>query len=113
MKQEGIKLTDAEKVILKNIDPKYKYIARDKVHKDLWVFEEKAIKYENFFWYHTGDSLYLAPFNHLFKFITWRNKEPYLISDLLKREEIRNDRGRNCENQEHRRESKRGDKRTR
>lgn len=85
MKQEGIKLTDAEKVILKNIDPKYKYIARDKVHKDLWVFEEKAIKYENFFWYHTGDSLYLAPFNHLFKFITWRNKEPYLISDLLKR----------------------------
>ena len=39
MKKEQIKLTGAEKVILKNIDPKYKYIARDKVHKDLWVFE--------------------------------------------------------------------------
>lgn len=86
MKKEQIKLTDDEKVILKNIDPKYKYIVRDKVHKDLYVFEEKPCKFENSFWYTHEDCLYLAPFNHLFKFIKWRNKEPIFIDDLVDRQ---------------------------
>ena len=81
--KEPIKLTEDEKAILKNIDKRYTYIARDK-NKNLCVYSEKPFKKE----YEWGITLYgnytgLKAFNHLFEFTTWEDEEPYLIEDLL------------------------------
>ena len=86
--KEPIKLSDAERVILENIDKEYKWIARDGVEGVLWTFAEKPIK-NNKWWtnvsnYKIGVSLNL--FNHLFQFIKWEDEEAYNIEELLKGE---------------------------
>ena len=86
--KEQIKLSDAERIILENIDKDYKWIARDGVEGVLWTFAEKPTK-NNKWWtnvsnYKIGVSLNL--FNHLFQFITFEDTEPYNIEELLKGE---------------------------
>lgn len=79
-----IKLTEDEKVILRNIDKKYKWIARDGDGK-LCVFVDKPLKFP-YMWNNKRNTGwdFLNVFAHLFQFIKWEDEEPYLIEDLLK-----------------------------
>lgn len=82
-----IKLTEDEKVILRNIDKKYKWFARD-ADGGLYVYCEKPIKIITK-WASSdafGFPYELTAFSHLFQFIKWEDKYPYLIEDLLKEE---------------------------
>ncbi len=79
-RKEKLKLAADEKVILRNIDKQYKYIARDE-DGNLHVYKNKP--YKRFF-YWSEEFCKFCIFNHLFKFIKFEDKEPYLISDLLK-----------------------------
>lgn len=71
--KEPITLSEAERIILENIDKEYKWIARD-CESDLYVQNEKH------------EVNYLRTFNHLFQFIKWEDKEAYNIEELLKGE---------------------------
>lgn len=84
--KEKPKLTEEEKIILKNFDniENYKYIARDK-SGDLYIYKNKPSK-KTSTWDILDYSIFchnLFPFSNLFNFIKWGNEEPYLISDLL------------------------------
>ena len=70
------------KIILRNIDPKYKYIARDG-SGELCVYTEEPTKQECF-WMSSETAKTFNPFNHLFKVVKWEDEEPWLIEDLLK-----------------------------
>jgi len=80
------KLTDDERTILRNLNKKWLYIARDKSNK-LCIYANKPIKHLCV-WISREDtySCVYLPFPDLFKFVTWEDKEPYLISDLLNEE---------------------------
>lgn len=78
---EMIKLNEDEKVILRNMDKNFKWVARDD-DGSLFAYSEKPIKKE-YSWI-SEVFLDLGIFNHLFLFIEWSDKEPYLIEDLLK-----------------------------
>ena len=85
------KFSDDELCILRNIDKKYKWIARDKVCKDeyddygnLNIYLGKPNKdavswlpYDNY-----GD---FNGYNHLFQSIKWEDEEPIYIDDYVKR----------------------------
>ena len=75
-------LTEAEKVILKNVDSSYKYIARDK-NGSLYIFNKKPTK-ECDVWDAQLDYCRLKGFEHLFKFVLWEDDAPYEIAELLK-----------------------------
>lgn len=72
-----IKLTEDEKIILKNINFKYKWLARDKDDR-LMVYENKPKRMGNLWNANKGDFIQLDIFPDLFKSITW-DDEPYLI----------------------------------
>lgn len=80
-------LTEAERVILKNIDKKYKWIVRD-ANSSLWVWEEEPTKNNIYNDWDTIDSDYetLDAFIYLFEFVKWENEKPYNIEELLKGE---------------------------
>ena len=80
-REEEPVLTDDEKVILRNVDKEIKYIARDE-DGDLYVYMEKPAKSQAGYW-HESDNRNFDAYNHLFQFIKWEDKEPYLIEDLL------------------------------
>lgn len=82
-----IKLTEDEKVILKNIDKRYRWIARDE-DGSLYVYIDKPVKVNTCWglYPHTYASQ-LNLFNHLFQFIKREDEEPYLIEDLLKEDD--------------------------
>ena len=77
-----IKLTEDEKVILRNVAQYYKWIARDG-NGVVCLYPDKPHKsktiWENIFGI-------LFPFHHLFQFIKWEDDEPYLIEELLGKE---------------------------
>ena len=77
------KLTEDEKVILRNIPKEYKWFARD-INDCLYIYENKPEKGISI-WEASG--LPITAFDHLFRFIEWEDEEPYLIEDLLKGEE--------------------------
>ena len=72
--KEPITLSEAERIILENIDKEYKWVARD-CESDLYVQNEKH------------EVNYLRTFNHLLQFITWEDSTPYNIAELLKGEQ--------------------------
>lgn len=76
------KITDDEKVILRNIKPDYKYIARDK-DGDIYAYQIKPSK-NNETWVNGRFHINIRAFNHLFQFIKWEDEEPYNIEELLK-----------------------------
>lgn len=86
LEQEIIpRLTDAERIILENINKRYKWIVRES-YGDLRVHtgENKPKKGEKH-WGTPGEvCTELYAFNHLFQFITWKDEEPYEIKKLLK-----------------------------
>lgn len=82
-----IKLTEDEKVILKNINKDYKWIARD-VDGVLYVYTDKPIKGDTcwgLYLYAYASPLHV--YKHLFTCIKWEDEEPYLIKDLLKEDD--------------------------
>ena len=87
--KEAIKLTEAERTILENIDKNYKWIARN-CDGRLDVYTAKPIKNEeNNYWdfacnEEDCENEKLVLFEHLFKFVEWEDKEPYNIEELLK-----------------------------
>jgi hypothetical protein len=79
-------LTEDERVILRNLNKRYKWIARD-IDEDLQIFAKKPQKGLSDWWVEdsiTFESLFM--FTHLFQFITFEDKEPYNIEELLKGE---------------------------
>lgn len=80
--KEPITLSEAERIILENIDKDYKWIARDK-DLELYVYKNKTNKYyKKWRWVPEGTRSF-RQFNHLFQFITWKDSEPYNIAELL------------------------------
>lgn len=85
--KEPIKLSDVERVILQNIDKKYKWIARDK-DNSLRVFNKEVYHSTNYCW-DSNEELEEAvlPMSNLFNFIEKydmnKEQEPYEISKLL------------------------------
>ena len=81
-------LSNAERIILENINKKYQWISRDK-YGDLYAHEDKPKKSrtvwdnEYFFWI-SEDYCKLSVFNRLFQFIQWTDNEPTIIADLLR-----------------------------
>lgn len=77
-------LSKKEYNVLKNLDPKYKYIARD-FYKQLCVYEMMPEKDGNVYVAYFKTELSLKSYQHLFKFVEWGyDEKPYLIPDLLK-----------------------------
>ena len=82
-----MKLTNDERVILKNIDKDYKWIAREK-EGSLILYYDKPCKYEvNGFWKNKIWDEEFNMYKHLFKMIKWSDEEPTLIEELLGVEE--------------------------
>lgn len=79
-------LSEAERVILENIDKDYKWIARDK-DNSLWLYGDRPIK-KCACWSHKYSEIgaEFAFYKHLFQFITWQDEKPYNIEELLKGE---------------------------
>ena len=85
-REERPLLTETEKTILKNIDPMYKYIARDlRINGSLYVYEGKPRKAEDCtMWINTvGNMDNINVFKHMFNFIKPDDKKPYSIAYLL------------------------------
>ena len=82
-RKEKPKLTEDEKIILRNLPKEYKWIARD-LSGMVYIFIERPEKGQAI-WYGCGQPM--IPFYHLFQFIKWEDDEPYLIEELLKGEE--------------------------
>ena len=76
------KITEDEKVILRNLPEKYKWIARD-LSGMVYIFIERPEKGQAI-WYGCGQPM--IPFYHLFQFIKWEDEEPYSIEELLEGE---------------------------
>ena len=85
LKKEKPKLTEDEKVVLRNIDKEYKWIARDE--DGTLSFHSVKPHKEAYFWSSLEASYVSDLFPNLFRFIKWENEEPYSIEELLKGEE--------------------------
>lgn len=81
--KEPIKLTEDEKVILRNLPKKYKWIARDSYGR-LWIHKNKPCKRPLLWEVVEYEDCVLEIYNHLFRFINWGDDEPYSIEELLK-----------------------------
>ena len=77
--------TDDELCILRNIDKKYKWIARDE-SGNLCIFVSKPNKNEEI-WENMIHSDYIEfhCYNHLFNSIKWEDEEPIYIDDYVER----------------------------
>jgi len=85
-RKEPPRLTNDEIAILRNIDKRYIWIARDK-NGILYIYDSVPEKRGNYKW--SRDTLHvdilsnLSLFSHMFNFIKWTDDEPYNINDLL------------------------------
>ena len=79
------KITEDEKIILRNIPKQYEWIARDACDS-LCVYTKRPIK-QKLVWSTDGWMSPMALFHNLFRFIKWEDDEPYSIEELLKGEE--------------------------
>ena len=85
-RRETPRLTDDEIAILRSIDKRYIWIARDK-NGILYIYDSVPEKRGNYKW--SRDTLHvdilsnLSLFSHMFNFIKWTDDEPYNIGDLI------------------------------
>ena len=84
--------TDEELCILRNIDKKYKWIARDKVCKDeyddygnLNIYLGKPNNKSTVSWLPSDIYCEFHGYNHLFQSIQWEDEEPVYIDDYVER----------------------------
>lgn len=83
-KREEPTITEDEKVILRNLPEKYRFITRDK-SGELYIYQNKPGKGEEAWQNGVGNVvIYLMVFNHLFQMVKWEDNEPWKIEDLLK-----------------------------
>ena len=75
--------TDTEITILKAIDAKYKWIARDNGDTGLYVYRNKPLRGTRQWCGDSCDSMNLMVFNHLFQSITWES-EPVEIAEVIR-----------------------------
>ena len=89
------RINRVEYIVLKGLDDKWEWIARDK-DRSLYAFTEKPVKkYDpSPYWdTETGRShsvVELIDVLHLFQFIQWGDKEPHSIAKLIKEYEFEN-----------------------
>ena len=83
-RKEKLKLTEDEKVILRNLPKQYEWIARG-AGDSLCVYTKKPIKQMSI-WSTDGWMSPMVLFHHLFQFIKWEDEEPYSIEELLEGE---------------------------
>lgn len=76
------KLTSIEKTILKNLDKRFNYIARDKSGA-LYIYETEPTKLEDYWSEASYSAISLQPFNHLFKLINFDNEKACEIKRLI------------------------------
>ena len=74
--------TDNELCILRNIDKKYKLVARDK-NGDLYAYPYRPMKGATYWGKGSHESLFT--FNSLFTEIKWEDNEPVYIDDYVER----------------------------
>ena len=79
--KEKPKLTDDEKAILRSVDNKFEFIARDK-DGVLFIYMRKPYK-DKTRWESGALVTTLDIFNHLFQSIKWEDEEPWSIKELL------------------------------
>lgn len=85
-------LTEDEIVILRNLDKKWKWIARDE-NGCLCVYDKIPQKGKYELWLATNDYERMNVFKKgIFQFIKWTDSEPYNIEELLKGE-MENEKG--------------------
>lgn len=80
------KLTEDEKVILRNLPSQYKWITRSE-RGTITLHCGKPIKgsyYDTTVHWKSFFGSYSNFYNHLFQFIKWEDEEPYNIQELLK-----------------------------
>lgn len=79
------KLSEGERVILKNLDKRWKWIVRNE-NGELNIFEEEPFRSTQAnYWVSSWEteSDYLGAFSHLFKFINFEDEYAYNIEQLL------------------------------
>ncbi len=82
-RQLEVQLTEQEINILSNLEPQYKYIARD-LKGALWIYEEKPEKNTDWHaWESNGIALPLQAFEHLFTSVQFENEYPVNINNIL------------------------------
>ena len=74
---------DDELCVLKNIDKKYKLVARDK-NGDLYAYPYRPMKGATYWGKGSHESLFT--FNSLFTEIKWEDEEPIYIDDYVNRQ---------------------------
>ena len=81
-----------ELCVLKNIDKKYKWIARDKVDRDeydnygnLNIYLGKPNNKSTVSWLPSDEYCEFHAYNHLFQSIKWDDEEPVYIDDYVDR----------------------------
>ena len=79
------KITEDEKVILRNLPKEYKWITRDSSGM-VYIYTQRPTKL-SCIWSEDSFGGLVIPFDHLFRFIKWEDEEPYSIEELLKGEE--------------------------
>jgi hypothetical protein len=72
------KINHEEYEVLKELDDKWKWIARDE-KGELWAYRRKPIK-ENKVW---REGILMGLSNGILQFIQWENEEPYNIQELI------------------------------
>lgn len=75
-------LSEAERVILENVDKEYKYIARDRNQK-IYLHKEKPVWLHGMWTSGINQSVGMHQFGNLFKMIDSESWNPTLIADLL------------------------------
>ena len=81
-RKETPRLTNDEIAILRNIDKKYKWIARDG-DGGLCIYKDQPVKQGNPAWGCRTSYADLSFFSNMFNFIQWTDSEPYVIVGLL------------------------------
>ena len=81
--QKKKEFTDDELCILRNIDKKYKLVARDK-NGDLYAYPYRPMKGATYWGKGSHESLFT--FNSLFTEIKWEDEEPIYIDDYVNRQ---------------------------
>ena len=75
-------LSEAERVILENVDKEYRYIAREG-NNNLYLYSRKPNKFRKAWASNIPTFTAMYQFNHLFRMVKWEDEEPTLIADLL------------------------------
>ena len=77
-----MEIPEREYTILDNLDPKYKYIARDE-NGDLNVYETKPTKCVGKGYWDSDAFCSLNPFKQNFEWVKWTDVQAQKISDIL------------------------------